>query len=56
MAKIPSENRKVKISISIDSISNEMLEKLSIDKKFYKKSRLIDFIIKKYLKEEENDN
>lgn len=54
MPKIPEDKRKVKISISIDSESNSRLEKLTIDKKFYKKSRLIDFIIKKYL--EENDN
>lgn len=54
MAKIPEEKRKVKISISIDNESNVKLDKLTIDKKFYKKSRLIDFIIKKYL--EENDN
>lgn len=54
MPKIPEDKRKVKISISIDSESNIKLEKLTIDKKFYKKSRLIDFIIKKYL--EENDN
>jgi metal-responsive CopG/Arc/MetJ family transcriptional regulator len=54
MSKIPEDRRKVKISISIDSESNIKLEKITIDKKFYKKSRLIDFIIKKYL--EENDN
>jgi metal-responsive CopG/Arc/MetJ family transcriptional regulator len=54
MAKIPENKRKVKISISIDSESNIKLERLTIHKKFYKKSRLIDFIIKKYL--EENDN
>ena len=54
MPKIPEDKRKVKISISIDSESNNKLEKLTIDKKLYKKSRLIDFIIKKYL--EENDN
>jgi metal-responsive CopG/Arc/MetJ family transcriptional regulator len=54
MANIPNEKKKVKISISIDSESNSKLEKLTIEKKFYKKSRLVDFIIKKYL--EENDN
>lgn len=54
MSKIPDDKRKVKISISIDYESNVKLEKLTIDRKFYKKSRLIDFIIKKYL--EENDN
>lgn len=54
MSKIPDNKRKVKISISIDYESNEKLEKISIDKKFYKKSRLVDYIIKKYL--EENDN
>ena len=35
-------------------MSKVKLDKLTIDKKFYKKSRLVDFIIKKYL--EENDN
>ena len=54
MPKIPDERKKVKISISIDNELNVKLEKLAIDKKFYKKSRLIDYIIKKYL--EENDN
>jgi metal-responsive CopG/Arc/MetJ family transcriptional regulator len=54
MSKIPDDKRKVKISISIDNESNVKLEKLTIDKKFYKKSRLVDYIIKKYL--EENDN
>jgi metal-responsive CopG/Arc/MetJ family transcriptional regulator len=54
MANIPEEKRKVKISISIDNESNKKLDELTIEKKFYKKSRLIDFIIKKYL--EENDN
>jgi hypothetical protein len=54
MANIPDDKKKVKISISIDNESNSKLEKLTIEKKFYKKSRLVDFIIKKYL--EENDN
>lgn len=54
MSKIPEDKKKVKISISIDPESNVKLDKLTIDKKFYKKSRLVDFIIKKYL--EENDN
>jgi metal-responsive CopG/Arc/MetJ family transcriptional regulator len=54
MANIPNDKKKVKISISIDSESNSKLEKIAIEKKFYKKSRLVDFIIKKYL--EENDN
>lgn len=54
MSKIPNDKRKVKISISIDYESNVKLDKLTIDKNFYKKSRLVDFIIKKYL--EENDS
>jgi len=53
MAKIPNNKKKVKISISIDNDSNGKLEKITIEKNFYKKSRLIDYIIKKYL--EEND-
>jgi metal-responsive CopG/Arc/MetJ family transcriptional regulator len=54
MANIPVDKKKVKISISIDNESNSKLEKLTIEREFYKKSRLVDFIIKKYL--EENDN
>ena len=54
MANIPDNKKKKKISISIDNDSNSKLEELTVEKKFYKKSRLIDFIIKKYL--EENDN
>jgi len=54
MNNIPLDKKKVKISISIDSESNSKLEKITIEKKYYKKSRLVDFIIKKYL--EENDN
>ena len=54
MGNIPEDRKKVKISISIDNESNSKLDKLTIEKKFYKKSRLVDFIIKKYL--EENDN
>ena len=54
MANIPENKKKIKISISIDNDSNSKLEELTVEKKFYKKSRLIDFIIKKYL--EENDN
>jgi metal-responsive CopG/Arc/MetJ family transcriptional regulator len=53
MAKIPHNKKKVKISISIDNDSNSKLEKITIEKNFYKKSRLVDYIIKKYL--EEND-
>lgn len=54
MSKIPDNKKKVKISISIDYESNEKLDKITIDEKFYKKSRLIDYIIKKYLKENDN--
>lgn len=36
MSKISDDKRKVKISISIDHESNVKLEKLTIDKKFYK--------------------
>ena len=51
MSKIPDSKKKVKISISIDYESNEKIEKIAVDKGFYKKSRLVDFIIKKYLEE-----
>jgi metal-responsive CopG/Arc/MetJ family transcriptional regulator len=54
MANIPNEKKKVKISISIDNESNNKLDELTIKGEFYKKSRLINFIIKKYL--EDNDN
>jgi metal-responsive CopG/Arc/MetJ family transcriptional regulator len=54
MAKLPDDKKKIKISISIDYESNKRLEELTQKDGFYKKSRLIDFIIKKYL--QENDN
>jgi metal-responsive CopG/Arc/MetJ family transcriptional regulator len=54
MAKLPDDKKKVKISISIDYESNLKLEELTEKDRFYKKSRLIDYIIKKYL--QENDN
>ena len=54
MTKLPDYKKKIKISISIDYESNKRLEELTQKDEFYKKSRLIDFIIKKYL--QENDN
>jgi metal-responsive CopG/Arc/MetJ family transcriptional regulator len=52
--RIPDDEKRIKISISIDPILNKKVEKFIIDKKFYKKSRFIEFIIKKYI--QENDN
>lgn len=54
MSKIPDDKRKVKISISTDYESNVEMPQLTVDKKFYKKTELVDFIIKKYLVENDN--
>ena len=51
--KIPEDEKKIKISICLDPKIDKMVEKIIIDKKFYKKSRFIEFLIKKYA--EEND-
>ncbi len=51
--KIPDSDKKIKISISIDPVLNKKVEDL-LKSKFYKKSRFIDYLIKKYI--EENDN
>ena len=47
--KIPDEDKKVKISISIDPFLDKKIAEMAIDKKFYKKSRLIEYILKKYI-------
>jgi len=49
MNKIPEENKKVKISISISPILDKKITEIAIDKKFYKKSRLIEYILNKYI-------
>lgn len=51
--KIPDENKKIKTSISIDPFLDKKIAEMAIDKKFYKKSRLIEFILKKYIDDEE---
>jgi metal-responsive CopG/Arc/MetJ family transcriptional regulator len=51
--KIPDVDKKIKISISIDPTLNKKVEEI-LKSKFYKKSRFIDYLIKKYI--EENDN
>lgn len=53
MNRIPEEKKKIKISITIDPVLNNKVDEL-MKSKFYKKSRFIEFLIKKYL--EENDN
>lgn len=45
--------KKIKISISVDPLLDKNISEMSIDKKFYKKSRLIEYILKKYTDEEE---
>ena len=52
--KIPDEEKKVKISISVDPFLDKKIGEMTIDRKFYKKSRLIEYILKKYIDEEEN--
>ena len=47
--KIPDEEKKVKISISVDPFLDKKIAEMAINKKFYKKSRLIEFILKKYM-------
>ena len=49
--KIPEDEKKIKISICLDPKIDKMVEKIIIDKKFYKKSRFIEFLIKKYAKD-----
>lgn len=49
--RIPEEDKRVKVSISIDPHLNRKLQKIAIDKKIYKKSRLLENIIKKYIEE-----
>lgn len=51
--KIPEDAKKIKISISIDPILNDQVDEL-LKTKFYKKSRFIEYLIKKYI--DENDN
>lgn len=50
--KIPEDKKRIKISISIDPKLNRKIDDI-IKNKFYKKSRFIDFLIRKYI--EEND-
>ncbi len=52
--KIPDENKKIKISISVDPFLDKKIAEMAIDRKFYKKSRLIEFILKKYIDHDEN--
>lgn len=49
--KMPDEGKKVKISISIDPILDKEIEEILIERKFYKKSRLIEFLLKKYIED-----
>jgi len=51
--KIPDEDKKIKISISIDPNLNKQVDEI-LKSKFYKKSRFIEYLIKKYI--ESNDN
>jgi metal-responsive CopG/Arc/MetJ family transcriptional regulator len=51
--KIPDEDKKIKISISIDPNLNKQVDEI-LKSKFYKKSRFIEHLIKKYI--ESNDN
>lgn len=51
--KIPDDKKRIKISISIDPFLNKEVEEI-IKSKFYKKSRFFEYLIKKYI--QENDN
>jgi metal-responsive CopG/Arc/MetJ family transcriptional regulator len=50
--KIPDDKKKVKISLSIDPELNRYMDEI-IKNKFYKKSRFIDFLIRKYINDDE---
>lgn len=49
--RIPDDQKKVKISISIDPLLDKKISGMAIDRKFYKKSRFIEYILKKYIEE-----
>lgn len=51
--RIPDDQKKVKISISVDPFLDKKIDEMAIDRKFYKKSRFIEYILKKYIDEEE---
>jgi metal-responsive CopG/Arc/MetJ family transcriptional regulator len=53
MNKIPKEEKKIKISISIDPDLNRKVDDI-LKFKFYKKSRLIEHLIKKYIQDYDN--
>ena len=48
---IPNEDKKIKISLSIDPKLNNKIEEIVISKKFYKKSRFIEFVVNKYIQD-----
>ncbi len=50
---IPEESKKIKISISIDPFLDKKMSEIIVNRKFYKKSRFIEFLIKKYIDENE---
>ena len=43
----------IKISISIDPFLDKKMSEIIVNRKFYKKSRFIEFLIKKYIDENE---
>lgn len=45
--KMSEQNKKIKISISIDPELNNKIEEI-IKNKFFKKSRFIEFLVKSY--------
>jgi len=51
--RIPDDRKKIKISISIDPELNRVVDSILVER-FYKKSKFIEFLIKKYI--EENGN
>ena len=51
--RIPDEQKKVKISISVDPFLDKKIGEMAVDRKFYKKSRFIEYILKRYIDEEE---
>ena len=48
---MPEEGKKIKISVSIDPFLDKEIEEILIEKKFYKKSRLVEFLLRKYIED-----
>jgi metal-responsive CopG/Arc/MetJ family transcriptional regulator len=52
---MPEEGKKIKISVSIDPFLDKEIEEILIEKKFYKKSRLVEFLLRKYIEDNKKE-